>query len=86
MEDWYKEGLVDSSSVSHVQGSWVCHWVDTVIRRRLGFAPFALALAILVHIKRQRLAPMEGWVGKGVTWLDADYDRSQKIKSESQAP
>lgn len=45
--------------------------------RRLGIAPFAVAMAVLIHIKRQRLAPMEGWVGKGVTWLDADYERLQ---------
>ncbi|GHJ83714.1 hypothetical protein NliqN6_0116 [Naganishia liquefaciens] len=50
-------------------------------RSRLGFAPFALGLAILVHLKRRRLAPMQGWVGKGVTWLDAEWER--KVEAES---
>ncbi|KAJ9120526.1 hypothetical protein QFC24_005199 [Naganishia onofrii] len=52
--------------------------------RRLAFAPFAIGLAILVHIKRQRLAPTESWVGKGVTWLDADYETLAKTKATSE--
>lgn len=55
---------------------------DLLLSSRLGFAPFALSLAILVHLKRQRLAPMQGWVGKGVTWLDSDWERAQEAKSE----
>lgn len=80
MEDWYEERLVDASAVRASLSRFESKTDDH--GRRLGFAPFALALAVLLHIKRQRLAPLEGWVGKGVTWLDADYERSES-KSEA---
>lgn len=90
MENRTQEGLVERVSVSTSRtvglqgkylnyGSFMC-----VTTRRLAFAPFAIGLAILVHIKRQRLAPMESWVGKGVTWLDADYETLAKTKATSE--
>lgn len=80
MEDWDQEGVVEGSKVN-CRCLPSCHEANPIIRR-LGFAPFALSLAILVHLKRRKLAPMQGWVGKGVTWLDADWERAQEAKSE----